>query len=61
MHCVDKYPGRELLIKPRAGMCIHQSIFAFEERLIQAVAVSPSKAATENIARFFQSIKLSKK
>jgi hypothetical protein len=58
---LDKYPGRELLIEPRAGVYIHQRIFMVEDRLIQAVTVSPSKEATGDIARFFNSIKLSTK
>jgi len=58
---LDRYPGRELLIEPRQGVYIHQRIFMVEDRLIQAVAVSPSKEATEDIARFFNSVKLSKK
>jgi hypothetical protein len=58
---LDKYPGRELVIEPRQGVYIHQRIFMVEDQLIQAVAVSPSKAATEDIARFFQSVKLVKK
>ena len=58
---LDRYPGRELLIEPQTGVYIHQRIFMVEDRLIQAVAVSRSKQASDDITRFFQSVKLSKK
>jgi hypothetical protein len=57
---VDNYPGRELLVKGPQGVFIRERVFMVGDRLIQAVAVSPSQTQTADMSHFFNSIKLSK-
>ena len=57
---LDNNSGRDLLVKGPQGVFIHQRMFLVNNQLVQAVAVSQSKAESADITHFFNSIKLSR-
>jgi len=57
---LDNHQGRELVVKGPQGVYIHQRMFMVGNQLVQAVAVSQSKAESTDMSRFFHSIKLSR-
>jgi hypothetical protein len=57
---LDDKPGRQLVIEQPGGLYSQVRVFMVDNRLIQAAAVSMSKAPTEDMTRFFKSIKLTK-
>jgi len=57
---LDNNPGRELLVKGPQGVFMHQRMFLINNQLVQAVAVSQTKAESADITHFFNSLKLSR-
>jgi hypothetical protein len=57
---IEKYPGRELLIKHPEGAYLHYRIFIVNDFLVQAIAIVESENKTVETNRFFSSLKLLK-
>lgn len=57
---LEKYPGREILIKHPGGAYLHQQIYMVNDRIVQAVAVLGSEEKTAQANQFFKSLKLLK-
>ncbi|MFO0868554.1 MAG: hypothetical protein U0935_06355 [Pirellulales bacterium] len=53
--------GRELLIEQPDGLYVRARVFMVGRRLVQAVTVTKSKEATDDVQRFFDSLKVIKK
>lgn len=57
---INGHPGRQLLIENSMGLFIHARVFIVDKKLVQTVAVSDQKDATDDIKRFMDSLKLLK-